>query len=89
MASIWVETKDGGTATRLEGRLHPKVASAKFQQFVQRYLHGKAGRKARFYHAHEALLFDSKGGLFGLVWVEFMSPPSAPEPGQPKRAVTS
>lgn len=85
MASVWFETKSGGEPVKLQGDLHQKVAGAKFDGFVESYLAGKAGRKSVRYHRYEVLLFNSHGGLFGLVWVEFMSPPTAAEPGQPKR----
>lgn len=89
MASVWFETKNGGKPVKLAGNLSPKAAAAGFDDFVKRYLAEKPTRKAVPYHRLEALLFDSKGDLFGLVWVELMSPPSAPEPGQPKRETTS
>lgn len=87
MASVWIETRKKRQAVKLAGHRSPEAATELLRQWVVLYLGGHNKRSVRSYTPTDVLLIDSKGQTFGLIWVEMMSPPSAPEPGQPKRTV--
>lgn len=82
MASVWVH----GTTVppkKVAGHLPLKVAITRFERMLADW---KAqGGSAKRIDAMEAVLFDANGKLSIGLYVEPMSPPSAPEPGQPRR----
>lgn len=86
MASIW--TQGPGTApVKLEGNLtaHPDIVRSKLLTWAER-LAQRNHAKRSLDEGFDIELTWPDGARFR-VFAEFMSPPSAPEPGQPKRKV--
>lgn len=82
MASIWIQKRGEKQPHKIKGNLHPRSAQQGFEAYLVFWAkEAKANTHKRVYGS-EALLFD-KQGLVGLLFVEFMSPPTAPEMGQP------
>jgi hypothetical protein len=82
MASIWVQKHSEKHAQKIKGNLHPRSAMHAFEAYLVFWAKGTKGNKHKRVYGHEALLYDANG-LVGLLFVEFMSPPTAPEMGQP------
>lgn len=89
MASVWIQTVGGPEPAKLHGGLSLEAAQAQLAQMVRLYVQQKAGRKATRVSSLDALLFDSKGRIFANVYVEPLSPPTQPEPGELRRSVTN
>lgn len=82
MASVWVHDKE--RARKLKGHMSEKHAHQFFDILVRDW-RIKGGR-VKFVDKMEAVMFDPKGRLICGIYIELYSPPTAPEPGQPKRA---
>lgn len=82
MASVWVHDKE--RTRKLKGYLAPKEARKYFDLMVRDWR--AKGGKVKFIDAMEAVMYDPKGKLICGLYVELYAPPSAVEPGQPKRA---
>lgn len=81
MASIWLITD---RAKKLEGRLAPAKVIGRFNKRIAAM--SAANPTAKVTHQDEMLvLFQFPDGTRFALQVEPCSPPSAPEPGQPKR----
>lgn len=85
MASLWIQTVSAKEPVKLLGGLPLKDAVRHYDQFVAAYVAKKPGRAYKPYSGMEAILYDSKGAIFANLYVEPMSPPSKPEPGEPRR----
>lgn len=87
MASVWLERK-GEKPKKLGSRLHP-VDAIKLWKHQLDLWKGKACEcPSQAFHAmlhHPDAKVDAKLGPWGLIYIEFNSPPSAPEKGQPCR----
>lgn len=84
MASLWIQTKSCKEPSKLVGRMIQQEAKRQLDVFVARYL-DKPGRSAKWVSGLDAVLLNSKGGLFANVYVEPMSPPSIPGIGETRR----
>lgn len=87
MASLWIQTKSAKEPVKLLGHLTIPDALRHYNEFVAAYVAKKPGRAYRPYSGMESVLFDSTGGIFANLYVEPMSPPSKPEPGERRREV--
>lgn len=85
MASVWVH--DRRRARKLKGQLSPRQAMTRFQAMVREWR--ERGGSVSLLDGMEALMFAPDGKLVCGLYVELLSPPTAPEPGQPKRETTS
>lgn len=85
MASVWVY--DRKERDKIRGHMAPKSAVKLMEKMLAQW-HSKGGTHKRV-DAFDALLYDAKGKLRCGLFVEVMSPPTAPEPGQPKRKATA
>jgi hypothetical protein len=86
MASVWIQTRQRKGEHKLAGNLpetHAVVALAALSSLWQS---GGPEREVKAVGNDMCSLFEY-GLPTGLMWCEFLSPPSAPEPGQSKRAV--
>jgi len=82
MASIWFETKGVG-ARKVVGNLTPRRAIDNFRKVVEDAAL-KLGAHVEYRGRIDAIL-KKEGMADQLCYVELNSPPSAPEPNQPKR----
>lgn len=87
MASVWLERK-GLPAKKLGGNLHPTDAIKLYHHQVSKWSGHVCECPGISFHAmlhHKTPKGDeAAGGPWGLLYVEFNSPPSKAEPGQPK-----
>lgn len=81
MASVWIHDKL--KRDKVRGHMKPEAAVQMFEQMLREWC-GRGGTHKRV-DALEALLYDRRGTLRCGLYVEMMSPPTAQEPGQPKR----
>lgn len=81
MASVWVHDKK--RARKLKGHLSDYDAMRHFKAMVREWR--ERGGTATLITGMEAAMYDPAGNLVCGLYVEPYSPPSAPEPGQPKR----
>lgn len=81
MASVWVH--DRKRARKLKGRMSQYDAERHFKAMVREWC--ERGGRATVLSGMEALMYDPAGSLICGLYVEPYSPPSAAEPGQPKR----
>lgn len=82
MASIWMEER-GKPAKKICGGLSPLAAAAAFSASIKEW----PGPSLQ--DGCSCLLWrpgDTMDAPFGLLWLELMSPPTRPEPGQTHRA---
>lgn len=85
MASIWLHTRGDISPKKIKGHLSEKAAISLFTQMTLEW----KGRKRRVFD-YEALLYETDAQYrekkpSGSIYVEFCSPPSAPEKGQPSK----
>lgn len=85
MASLWIQTKSAKAPQKILGHLSMSAAQIHLTAFVDRYLQEKAGRSVRWVSGLDAVMLDSKGGVFANVYVEPISPPTIPDPGDKRR----
>lgn len=83
MASVWLHERGAKQPRKVQGHLSEKSAIQLFARMVNNF---KGFRRQVF--DYEYLLFDSRADLkahkpAGSIYIEFCSPPSAPEKGQP------
>jgi hypothetical protein len=86
MASVWVQTRQRRGEHKLAGGLpndHAVVALAALSSLWQ----GGGPERKLLPVGSQMVSLIEYGMPTGIMWCEFLSPPSAPEPGQPKRAV--
>ena len=81
MASVWKEMK-GKQPEKLAGMLPPQAAVAGTKLQAGAWLHTGANRRIKQAAALSILLIENEK-LVGSLFVEPISPPSKPEPGQP------
>lgn len=84
MASLWMQNKGATKPKKLIGGLSLDTATRQFEMTVKKYVAEKPGRKAHV-SGMDALLFDSKGRMLGNLFIEPLSPPSQPGPGEKHR----
>lgn len=82
MASVWVHDRE--RSRKLKGHMNEKLAMQFFDLMVKDW--ESKGGTVKLVDKMEAVMFDPKGKLICGLYVELYSPPTAPEPGQPKRA---
>ena len=91
MASVWVHGIPQGGKRRppekVAGHLEMKQARLKYETLLLDWK--KAHGLIKRVDGLEALLFNAAGKLVGGAYIEPCSPPSAPEPGQPKRTAAA
>lgn len=85
MASIWIQTAGSKRPAKLAAGLAPATAQAQLAAMLLRYVQEKPGRKVTRVSGLDAILLDSKGRVYANLYVEPLSPPSAPEPGDFRR----
>lgn len=83
MASVWLHERGDKFPRKIKGHLSEKSAISLFNQMTMNF----KGRKRRVFD-YEALLYETDEQYrskepAGSIFIEFCSPPSAPEPGQP------
>lgn len=88
MASVWKQMAGETEPTKLIGGLDGAGAMFNLRVATMQWCRAEANRTFRRHPClgMDVLLFEG-GTLAGSLFVEPCSPPSAPEPGQPKRAV--
>jgi hypothetical protein len=84
MASVWTTRADGRNERRITGGLTPDNAIVALAIFADQWRTAYPGRTLKWNSKVEVSLVQA-GAITGLMWCEFLSPPSAQEPGQPKR----
>ncbi|CAB4180030.1 hypothetical protein UFOVP1040_25 [uncultured Caudovirales phage] len=83
MASIWRQFK-GEPPKKLQGHIgQAKVATSLLVDYARRWAAEAAGTKAKKcpQNGMEYLLYGADGELRGSVWIEPISPPTKPDPG--------
>lgn len=81
MASVWVHNRE--QSQMLKGHLSMEGAKRYFEGMVREWR--SKGGLTRYVDQMEVLLFRHDGKLLCGMYIEAYSPPSAMEPGQPKR----
>lgn len=86
MASIWVHFAGEKSPVKAIGSLSKSDAIKLFHRKVSSFIatQGSGTFTVRRVFDHEVLVFK-EGKLHASLFIEFFSPPSAPEKGQPKR----
>ena len=79
MASIWAETK-GGSPIRIKRHLSQKTAMETLRTLLDKWVSDAEDNRWRNAEALTWLLY-SKNGLEGCFYIEPMSPPTIPDPG--------
>lgn len=84
MASVWTLKRDGKGRV-VDHKLRGHMAAEDALRYFRRLVKGMAdtGAKVTVDGLHATAI--TKSGKRSIVWVEPLSPPSAPEPGQPLR----
>lgn len=85
MASIWIHMKGEKAPVKKVPNLSNKEAGVLFGRMLKEW---KAASRENTIHPvfDWEVLLHRQGRLVGSLFIEFYSPPSAPEPGQPRRA---
>ena len=87
MASVWIQRK-GKAEKKLADNLHPVDAIKLFHHQLSIWSGEVSECPDHSFHAflhYPNPVTDKISGPASLLWIEFHSPPSAPEKGQPKR----
>jgi len=84
MASVWLEASKG-KPRKLRGHLSSNEACAFATEVSHKWAQEKPKRHILEVYGLTIGLFDNSR-MVGIVFVEPMSPPSSPEPGQPHRS---
>lgn len=86
MASVWIQTRQRRGEHKLAGALPETHAVITLSALSALWQSGGPERELKPVGNTMVSLIEY-GMVTGLMWCEFLSPPSAPEPGQPKRLV--
>lgn len=84
MASVWIQPHRGGEPRKLCGHLSTDGAIKFVRDVTSQWVVERPDRRVKEVYGMTAGLFQAQQ-MVGIVWIEPMSPPSAPEPGQPIR----
>ena len=83
MASIWVHFRGEKNPQKAVGHMSKSEAIKNFHTSIHKYAIKNGWQWKRVFD-HEVVFFKH-GQLVASAFIEFYSPPSAQEPGQPKR----
>jgi hypothetical protein len=88
MASVWSQQRGAGEPQKVVGHLQPAAALARCRQMAYAW-RAKYGPAVEVWSGEWLLYTDGAavkaGRPVGSLFVELLSPPSAPERGQPER----
>ena len=84
MASVWIQTRQRRGEHKLAGNLPRDHAVVTLVCMSALWQSGGQQREVKAVGNHMCSLIEY-GLPTGLMWCEFLSPPSAPEPGQSRR----
>jgi hypothetical protein len=82
MSSVWIQFR-GQAEKKIAGRLHHTEATRRLSVYCTGWLAKGAAYSLTEHQGY--VRFHEGDAVCGIGWVEHLSPPSAPEEGQPKR----
>lgn len=81
MASIWMQKKGHARPRKLAGHMDPASATFRLRALEAQWAARGTGRRITRVDGLSTLLYDEKGSLCGLLYLEPMSPPTLPDKG--------